>query len=57
MSHDRGCWKCWADSMGEKRECYARIGERCVKASLFRRGDPSPAKPIEGHDELRDPRG
>lgn len=34
MSHDRGCWKCGADSMGEKRDCAARNPE-CVKKSIL----------------------
>lgn len=40
MSHDRGCFKCGADTSAEKRDCYARIGERCAKASIFRLGRP-----------------
>lgn len=41
MSHDRGCWKCGADTMADKRECWQRIGWSCVKSSFFAPG-PKP---------------
>lgn len=36
MSHDRGCYKCGADDIAEKRACFGKLGEGCAKASLFR---------------------
>lgn len=35
MSHDRGCWKCHADTMVEKAACAKRRGPACVKYPIF----------------------
>lgn len=35
MSHDRGCWKCGRDGLGEKAACALANGMRCVKWAVF----------------------
>lgn len=49
MSHDRGCHQCGADDIAEKRACFAKIGEDCAKASLFRSVVPQPIERYAHH--------
>jgi hypothetical protein len=39
MSHDRGCWKCGADTMGEKAKCAMAKRNECAKFGVFFRQD------------------
>lgn len=36
MSHDCGCWKCGAETMGEKKDFWRSKGSKCAKYWLFK---------------------